>query len=96
MKWKETCAAAMHTSAISSADFSTMEYYVKDRTRKQLKAKYKVEQKKNPRLVDMAMYSKVSAPLGEFFLSILGRFSFELSLSRRSVLYRAWHDVLCL
>jgi len=59
-------------------DFSTMEQifegYEKPRTRKQLKNKYKIEYRKNPKLIDMAMNPTLQIPLD---LSLFGDLQIE-------------------
>jgi hypothetical protein len=47
-------------------DFCSMEAYFEDRTRKQLKRKYKSEMTKNPALVEMALDPRYQVEVGEY------------------------------
>ena len=48
-------------------DFGSMEAFFKNRTRKQLKRKYRMEITKNPKLVEMAMDPRYKRKVGTFF-----------------------------
>jgi transcription factor TFIIIB component B'' len=53
-------------------DFGLVQMFCMGRTRMQLKRKFKVESRKNPRLVDMALDPKCKVKLGEFPRTIVG------------------------
>ena len=53
-------------------DFGLVQMFCVGRTRMQLKRKFKVESRKNPRLVDMALDPKCKVKLGEFPRTIVG------------------------
>jgi len=46
-------------------DFATMAAYFDNRTRKQLKRKYQIENTKNPHLIELALSPQAQMPLGE-------------------------------
>ena len=47
-------------------DFATMSAYFDDRTRKQLKRKYQIENSKNPHLIELALSPQAQVPLGMY------------------------------
>lgn len=49
------------------ADFTTMESFFENRTRRQLRRKYLAESRKHPKLVDLALNPNVKVPLLDFF-----------------------------
>jgi hypothetical protein len=49
-------------------DFATMAAFFDDRTRKQLKRKYQMENTKNPHLIELSLKPEARIPLGKRFM----------------------------